>query len=50
LAGGIAGTPATYDGAFTLAQLDIGAGNWNGTIRGVQVFKSSLSDIQIGQL
>lgn len=50
ISGGVAGTPASYDGAFSLAQLDIGEGAWSGNIRNIRIFNKSLTDTQISGL
>ena len=48
--GGVAGTPATYDGSFALAQLNIGATTFNGTERFVQIYSRPLTSSQVGAL
>ena len=48
--GGVAGTPGTYDEAFSLAQMDIGATTYNGTIRFYQVFSEAKDAAGVGAL
>ena len=45
--GGSGGTAASYDGAFTLAQINIGATTFNGTIRKVKLFNKESTAKQI---